>query len=304
MIKRVFISNTFDAYQNIAIEKELSLKYPLDITLFLWQNNRTVVIGKNQNPYRECNLTFMKENKITLTRRFSGGGAVYHDLGNLNYTLIMPETKFNMEDVKQLLVSMSLKLGFKPEFTGKNDIVYQNKKFSGHAYFVEDNTMVFHGTLMIDLDISILSKCLTPSIMKLNSKGIDSVKSRVLNLKDVLPKLTVIQVQEALIESFEDVYKNISMVDFIEPLDTNHTLVSNLQSEAWLFGETPLFDVTLEKHFEFGTVTVKADIKDNRICKIKIYSDSLRTSWTHTENALLDEFFSEEIIWNRIKKIA
>lgn len=301
MIKRVFISNTTNAYQNIAIEKELSLKYPLDTTLFLWQNNKTVVIGKNQNPYKECNLDFMEENNITLTRRFSGGGAVYHDLGNLNYTLIMPESKFDMEDVKKLLLSMSSKLGFEPEFTGKNDIIYQNRKFSGHAYFVEDNTMVFHGTMMVDLDISLLSKCLTPSIKKLNSKGIDSVKSRVLNLKEILPELTTFQVQEAFIEAFEDVYKNISSIDIIEETDANNTIVSKIQSKDWLYGETPLFDVTLEKRFDFGTVTVKADIKNNSITKIKIYSDSLKTSWQAAENSLLGKTFSEDTIWNKIK---
>ncbi len=198
-MNKVIISKEVDPAYNLALEEELlrNLKDNENI-LYLWQNDRTVVIGRNQNPYSECNLDYMKENNITLVRRISGGGTVFHDLGNLNFTFLTKEVDVNLEKQLKVIIDGIKKLGLVAEVSGRNDLLIDNKKFSGHAFYSEDENYFHHGTIMIDINLDELSKSLNPSKLKLQSKGIKSVRSRVVNLKDLDKKIDSNIVKEAM----------------------------------------------------------------------------------------------------------
>ena len=297
-MNQIFESTQKNPYANIALEKQLAKKVKTDVILFLWQNDNTVVIGQNQNPYQECNLDYMQKHNILLARRYSGGGAVYHDLGNLNYTLMIKEKSFDMGKVKQFLCEMTNSLNIKCEFTGKNDLTICGAKFSGHAYYLENEVQVFHGTIMVNLKLEQLGEILTPSIQKLQSKGIQSVKSRVTNLQQINPNITIEKVKDVFCSAFEKVYGKANKKIFLSMSDVNQKEFENLQSRAWLYEQTPSFSTVLEKRYPFGMVSLNMDIVNNYVFTIRIYSDSLKTDWSNIEKELQGTPFDPEKLWN------
>lgn len=277
--RRVILSESFNPYFNLALEEFLFNKVEdQEIILYLWRNKNTVVIGRNQNPWKECNLEVLANNKGILARRLSGGGAVYHDLGNLNFTFLMRETNEDLNKQLSVIINALEDLGIKARFSGRNDILVQDKKISGNAFYRDEDRYYHHGTLLFNVDMDILPKILTPSIEKLESKGIDSVKSRVMNLKDCKENLTIESLTKALIKSFEFNYGHI---DKIESLDENlshiEELIKSYSSELWIYGDCPNFQVSLEKNFKEGKIQLNIKAEDGRIEKCKIYTDSLLT---------------------------
>lgn len=184
-MNRIVVSEERDPYYNLALEEDLLRGVrPDEVILYLWQNEKTVVIGRNQNPYLECDVSQLTASGVHLARRISGGGAVYHDLGNLNFTFIYHESRKNLD--KQLNVikkAVEALGGVTVELSGRNDLTIQGQKFSGHAFYAEDGHEFHHGTLMVDVDLGQLENVLKPSKLKMQAKGITSVKSRVVNLK-------------------------------------------------------------------------------------------------------------------------
>ena len=180
---RVIKTDCTDPYVNLAAEEYLTMNAEEGVmTLFLWQNAHTVVIGKNQNPWRECNVEAIKRDNIYLARRMSGGGAVYHDLGNLNFTFIAKDGLFDIERQTDVILLACRLLGINAVKNGRNDLTVADKKFSGHAYFSSHGYNYHHGTIMMDVKGDDLSKYLNVSAAKLKSKGVASVRSRVTNL--------------------------------------------------------------------------------------------------------------------------
>ncbi|EQB89505.1 hypothetical protein M918_03045 [Clostridium sp. BL8] len=183
---RVVVSKSFDPYFNLALEELLLNKVEREeVILYLWQNEKTVVIGRNQNPWKECNLELLSRVNGKVARRLSGGGAVYHDLGNLNFTFLMREENEDLSKQLGVIIRALKELGIEAVFSGRNDILVDNKKISGNAFYREENKYYHHGTLLFDVDMEILPKILTPSIEKLQSKGIDSVKRQSYKLEAV-----------------------------------------------------------------------------------------------------------------------
>ena len=167
---------------------------------FLWRNRPSVIIGLNQNAYSEVNLKYLDEQGITLARRVTGGGAVYHDLQNLNYTIIGRDGISPAPMVEALRL-----LGVPAELSGRNDIFVEGRKVSGYARRVSKSQEIIHGTLMYDVDLETLTKVLDTPESKMRAKGIESVKSRVANLKDYLPGFgSLDEVQAALQEILAD----------------------------------------------------------------------------------------------------
>jgi lipoate---protein ligase len=162
-------------------------------------------------------------------------------------------------------------------FSGRNDLLCKNKKFSGHAYFVDNGNYLYHGTLMVDVDMELLSKSLSPSLLKLQSKGIASVRSRVINLAEVNPLVTVEGVKEAMITAFKKTYGEKITVQNLD----KHTFLPNnldkIQNKTWIYGESPAFSISLEEKMFFGNVMVSAVVENGRIQQLKIYTDSLYT---------------------------
>ena len=185
-------SNQFSPYRNLAVEEYLLLHCEdKECILYLWQNQNTVVIGRNQNAWKECKVESLEENGGHLARRLSGGGAVYHDLGNLNFTFLVSKENYSIDRQLEVIVKAVQKLGAKAEKSGRNDILIDGKKFSGNAFYEQEQHCYHHGTLMMNVNKEMLSKYLTVSKEKLQSKGVDSVKSRVTNLVDYIPDLTL-----------------------------------------------------------------------------------------------------------------
>ena len=198
--------NTYP-YRNLAMEEYMTNHVP-DGTciLFLWQNRHTVVIGRNQNCWKECRVNFLEEEGGYLVRRLSGGGAVFHDLGNLNFTFIVRKPDYDVDRQLQVILEAVRRLGIQAEKTGRNDITVEGRKFSGNAFYQTGDCCYHHGTLLVHADKENMSRYLNVPREKLASKGVSSVKSRVANLDEFCPGLTVDRVKAALAEAFSQVY--------------------------------------------------------------------------------------------------
>ena len=195
MYKYICSENT-SPYYNLALERSLFDFVDEDtVILYLWQNSHTIVIGKNQNAYAECKVDEFIKDGGTLARRPSGGG------GNLNFSIICKES-IAKEHTYQRIVKEALGyFGIVSEFNGRNDLTVDDKKFSGNAFYVKDDVLCQHGTILINSDFKELSKYLTPDISKLERNHVKSVESRVVNLSEISDKITVESMKEAMIKA-------------------------------------------------------------------------------------------------------
>ena len=209
MINRLsyFISSSTNPYLNLAVEEYLlETVKPNQLILYLWQNERTVVIGKNQNAWKECRFQELEADGGHLARRLSGGGAVFHDLGNLNFTFLMPSSDYDLSKQMSVILEAVRSLGIDAQKSGRNDVTVDGKKFSGNAFCQKGTNSYHHGTLMLRVDTQKVARYLNVSEKKLRSKGVSSVTSRVCNLCDFIPDLTREQMQQELLKALSDVY--------------------------------------------------------------------------------------------------
>jgi len=203
-LHKIYVSKSNNPYFNLAFEEYLVKNAKTeDQIYYLWQNDNTVVIGRNQNPWKECAWEKLEEDGGKLVRRLSGGGAVFHDLGNLNFTIIRKDEELQIERNIGLITKALDKFAIEAYFTGKNDMVVEGYKISGNAFVEEEGILCHHGTMLIDADLTKLGNYLKASELKLKSKGIDSVVARVKNLKEFNSEITV----EKIIKSFIDEFK-------------------------------------------------------------------------------------------------
>ena len=200
-------SMTTDPYTNLAVEEYLTFHAePGECILYLWQNAHTVVIGRNQNCWKECRVSELEADGGHLVRRLSGGGAVYHDLGNLNFTFCMRKEDADVDRQLQVIIEAVASFGLTAEKTGRNDVAINGQKFSGNAFFDSKGCYYHHGTLLLNVDTASMSRFLNPSKAKLQSKGVSSVRSRVVNLSSLCPHITVDTMKQAMFTAFSKVY--------------------------------------------------------------------------------------------------
>lgn len=278
--QKIIISQSKNPWENLALEELLleSVKKN-EVIMYLWQNDNTIVIGRNQNPWKECKCDLFKSNGGKIARRLSGGGAVYHDLGNINFTFLMAKELYDLEKQLNVILTAVKTLGINAEFTGRNDITVDGKKFSGNAFYSTQKSAYHHGTILVNSDLSQLVKHLQVSNEKIKSKGIDSVKSRVTNLKNINDSINNKEVIEALKESFQKEYGECDVDNmFIQNnKDEIKSLYNKYSSWEWIFGETPKFDITYDKRFVWGGIEINLSLKNGKIVNNKIFSDAMNS---------------------------
>ncbi len=287
---RICKSTGFDPHINLAIEKHL-----MDITpagtcvLYLWQNQNTVVIGRNQNAWLECRNSLLEEEGGKLARRLSGGGAVFHDLGNLNFTFIMRKEDYDLDKQLSVIQKACALAGIQAERSGRNDVLADGRKFSGNAFYQNSTHAYHHGTLMVDVDKDKLGRYLSPPKAKLEAKGVASVRSRVVNLKELAPTLTIDILKGYMESAFSQVYGIEATPLVLEESDM--TTIRQLGAEygtwEYLFG-TPLpFTFDCEEHFPWGHIQLQLSAKAGIITGAKLYSDAMDWSLPQTVEAAL-----------------
>ena len=274
-------ANTYP-YRNLAMEEYLLLHCDKEeCILYLWQNRNTVVIGRNQNAWKECLVSKLEEEDGYPVRRLSGGGAVYHDLGNLNFTFLVRKENYNLDRQLNVILEAVKKLGIHAEKSGRNDILIDGHKFSGNAFYEQGDCCYHHGTLMVNVNLGELSRYLTVSKDKLKSKGVDSVRARVANLTEYAPDLTVDELKKKLLEAFEEVYglKANILKDTDLDADEVEERTQKFASWNWIFGRKLEFQYELSNRFPWGQVTLQMQVRNGRIKDVNVYSDSMKPAF-------------------------
>ncbi len=275
-----------DARINLAIEYYLLNEKELDEPIiFFYINDNAIIVGKNQNTYEEVNTDYVEENDVTVVRRFSGGGAVYHDLGVLNFCFITKDDGKSFRNFKrftQPIIDALHAMGVEgAELQGRNDLVINGQKFSGNAMYTNNGRMTAHGTLMLDSQIDAVVSALKPKKHKLESKGIKSIRSRVTNIKpyldDEYKDINSKQLREKILLYLFDV-DDISEVKEYQLTEEDWKHIDAFAEKYtanwdWNYGESPAFDLERSERLSIGTVEVKLNVNKGKITAIKIYGD-------------------------------
>ena len=271
--------DTTDLAFNLSLEEYVFESLSKDYNYFiLWQNASTVVVGRHQNTFNEVDEAFIRENNITVVRRLSGGGAVYHDLGNLNFTFIQdaagkePDLGLFCRPVAQAIRT----LGAEAEVNGRNDITVNGMKFSGNAQYVKYGRVMHHGTLLFDSQLEVAAKALRPDPEKIKAKGVASVRSRITNLKPLLPEGTTLEIfRDALLKAlFEK-----EQMEVYSLTHADLTAIAALKEErygtwAWNWGASPACDMTFSGRIEgCGQLSLQFRVKKGFITDAILYGD-------------------------------
>ncbi|MDY6367504.1 MAG: lipoate--protein ligase [Clostridia bacterium] len=275
MEKFLFLTHdNHDPYFNLASEEYL-LKSKKEYFIYLWINSPAVIVGKNQNTLQEVNLTYTEQNGIKVVRRLTGGGAVYHDYGNVCYTVIAPYNaeEDNYKKFTAPVIGYLKTLGVNAEFAGRNDILINGKKFSGNAQTIYGDRILHHGTILFKTDMSVLGKALNPSKIKMESKGIKSVRSRVVNVYDVLPeKITLNDFYNGLCDFFRRTCGQYVFTDCDEK-KINELVKERYSTYEWNIGSSPTGKNVYTERFRFGTLTLSFDTQNGYVENADIHGD-------------------------------
>lgn len=290
---RVIISPQYDPFLNRAVEQYLTDRQEEGVvTLYLWKNERTVVIGYNQNPYAECNVKLLLDDGGHLMRRGTGGGAVYHDLGNINFSFIADKRLYDVKKQLSVIQGALLTYGLQTEISGRNDLTCQGRKFSGNAFAKGQRNDLHHGTILIKTDGAMMQRYLIVDKAKLLKNGVKSVASRVVNLSELVPELTSEHIKQPLIAAFEKVYEDKATVtdfDTLINIAEVQAIRSEISSYDFLFGRWEQFKTTKKDRFPWGGVEISLQIDEAnaRIKDLQIASDCLEPEAIQRAETLL-----------------
>lgn len=278
ILKTRFINvKSTNPYRNLALEEILVDESRDDtVTLYLWQNDHTIVIGRNQDAWRECKVGEFEADGGHIARRLSGGGAVYHDMGNQNFTFIANVKDYDVERHTEVIRRAARLFGIDAVRSGRNDILADERKFSGNAFYRSGDKCYHHGTILINTDMTVLAKYLNPSPEKLQGKGIASVKSRVVNLAELSGEITTAKMVDALTKAFEDVYETKPEILSEEAYDTDRLreLTKKYASREWRLGEPKPYTARYYGRLSFGEIDIRLNVIGGRIDTATVYSDA------------------------------
>lgn len=268
-----------DPQINLAFEEYVFNQMDQDQSYFLlWQNDNAVIVGKHQNTIEEINQEYIRENDIKVVRRLSGGGAVYHDLGNLNFTFIVNDRgreQFDFQTFTRPLVEALKTLGVNAEFNSRNDIAIDGKKFSGNSQYAKRGRILHHGTILFNSNLATIQSALKVKKDKIESKGIKSVKSRVTNITDYLDETyTMEDFKAALLkamfanDNLEKITLSNEEIQAIERLKTE-----KYATWDWNYGKSPQYNLRKERKCDFGLITVLLQVEKGEIKDLHFYGD-------------------------------
>ena len=312
-------SHSHDPYFNLALEDYLlqqmagAQKEALQAILYLWQNENTVVIGRNQNAWAECKTELLEAEGGRLARRTTGGGAVFHDLGNLNFSLLMPQADFDIGRNFQMIIDTVRRANIPAERSGRNDILADGLKFSGNAFRIDHGVGLHHGTLLVSSAFERVGRYLTVAPAKLQARGVASVRSRITNLNAFRPELDVAywmdQLEQVFIGSFANSKDGTQQTsDIIHTTSHDYRqdplllhLEEKFASWDWRFGETLRFDAELDEHLGWGHVRLGFKVEHGHVSAVRFFSDALDSDWiAHMEHSLLNLPFRSAILTQAI----
>lgn len=275
------VSNQTNPYWNIAVENYLlSLPETEVVTLYLWKNRRTVVIGQNQNPFSECNVEALEADGGYLMRRRTGGGAVYHDDGNINFSFIVPKALYDQTRQFRVIQRAVADFGIVAELSGRNDILTEGRKFSGNAFSKGKYQDLHHGTLLIKGNMEDLQRYLKPKPAKLQKHGVASVRSRVVNLSELNPEITSESIVPHLRKAFEAEYSECSEYSEYSEIIKKpevRALYEQFASDEWRYGRWRSFTAQRSAQFDWGGVELALTVDESRgiITDVQLASDAL-----------------------------
>jgi len=280
---RIILSDSLDPWLNLATEEWIFQEIgDCDHILFLWRNRETVVIGRSQNPWAECHLQKMQQDNVYLARRQSGGGAVFHDLGNTNFTFLSKKMLYQRDTNFNIILCALNQLGIIATMSGRNDIVVdQVRKISGSAFKEKVDRAFHHGTLLLQADLNKLQNYLNPNKKKLAAKGVKSAKARVANLCEFQPTISHEKLCEAIIAEFiathnvTDPQIEYLQASQLEKLPNLSYYYQRMQDWDWLYGQTLEFTHQFDERLSWATVNVQLLVNHGIIQDVRVYSDSL-----------------------------
>lgn len=277
---KYIVNTSNETAYNIALEAYAFRELMAEEELFiLWINRPSIIIGRHQNTIEEINKEFTDANDIRVVRRLSGGGAVYHDLNNLNYTIISNKSKEGAFDFKTFsapVIETLADLGVEANFTGRNDLEIDGKKFCGNAQAYYKGRMMHHGCLLFDVDMSVLSQALKVSKDKIESKGVKSVRARVTNILDQLPeKITVNEFADLLLAKMKETHPD--MTEYVLSAD-ELAEIQKLADEQfatwdWTYGQAPEYTISRDVRYPAGKISTFANVDKSIIQSVKLYGD-------------------------------
>ena len=291
-------------WHNLAVEEYVLDHLPTEtIVLYLYQNDNTVVIGKNQNAWKECRHQMLEDEGGKLARRVSGGGAVFHDMGNLNFSFIVSREDYDLHRQLSVILSAVQSLGVNAEFSGRNDILSEGAKFSGNAFCFRKDSAFHHGTILIGADMGKLSRYLSVSPDKIASKGVESVRSRVCNLKERNAEIDVEKVADALKICFECEYGKCEPLVIEDPMAIAALEARNATWE-WRLGQSPSFDIETGTRFAWGSADFAFSLKNGAITEARVYSDAMDADFiSGLPDALAGCSFSSDSLAARLRAL-
>lgn len=287
MANYLYVSPSGDGWRNLAADEYfIDHMGENDILLYFYINSNAVIIGRNQNPWAECNLPAMERDNVQLVRRITGGGAVFHDEGNLNFSFIAGEKIYDVERQTGMILSAVRSLGIPCEFSGRNDLLADGKKFSGNAFCARKNIRQHHGTLLLNSDLSKLQNYLNVDPRKLQSKGVKSVRSRVCNLSEFVPGLNREGMLDALKEAFRAEYGEYISLPVLDENEIK-PYYEKQKSDQWRLGNTPRFDVEIENRFPWGNMQLLLTLRQGKVASAGVFSDAMDAELAGEVAALL-----------------